>query len=76
MQWGRPDSKVQQERKDLKVSQGQRDRLAQRVLRGNQAPKDYRDCREFLVPLEQSAQSVRLAFREYRVPQAQLAQPV
>ena len=50
MQWGRPDSKVQQERKDLKVSQ------AQRVLRGNQAPKDYRDCGEFLVPPEQQVQ--------------------
>ena len=75
MQWGRPDSKVQQERKDLKVSQGQRGRLAQRVLRGNQAPKDYRDCGEFLVPPEQSAQSVRLAFREFLVPPVQQVQP-
>ena len=56
MQWGRPDSKVQQERKDLKVSQGQRGRLAQRVLRENQAPKDYRDYGEFLVPPVQQVQ--------------------
>ncbi|BFL36441.1 hypothetical protein K380107A5_18120 [Holdemania massiliensis] len=32
--------------------------------------------REFKAQLEQPAQPVRLAFREYRVPQAQLAQPV